>query len=258
MIHIDVLDLLPFVYENDTMGNDPFGRAIHDYYLDHQDNPLIYRDGHEWEEHPIERFYFGEYDPNSDWAARCQPRLNGPLLDMGAGVGRHALFFQKQFETVAIEISEHLVQTMRDRGVEDPRHADMFALRETFDRDRFQSALANGTQMGLAGSMKELRAFLGDLAYVTKPDATAVLDGYDPTLERTKQLMGYRDDSTPGLAYRVLHFEYEGDIGETLLFRLFSPDRIREATIGTGWTVANLRRVPPENPDQVEVVLTKQ
>jgi hypothetical protein len=38
----------------------------------------------------------------------------------------------------------------------------------------------------------------------------------------------------------VLHFEYDGDVGETLYFRLFSPDRVREAAVGTGWSVAEV------------------
>jgi ketosteroid isomerase-like protein len=71
---------------------------------------------------------------------------------MGAGAGRHALSFPQQFETVAMESREALVETMRDRGVPDARCVDMFALRDVFDRDRFQSALAAGTQVGLCRS----------------------------------------------------------------------------------------------------------
>lgn len=240
------------------MGNDPFGRAIRDHYLGQQDEPLIHRDGDEWREHPIEGNYFGEFCPDHGWTDGIEQYLDGPLLDIGVGVGKHTLYFQERFETVAIEVSEHLVETMRDRGVEDARHVDMFALRETFGRDRFQSVLANGTQLGLVGSMQGLRGFLGDLAYVTGPDAMAVLDCYDPTLERTNNAMGYRDDPTPGLAHRVMYFEYEGDVGETLLFRLFSPDRIREATVGTGWNVEDIWRVPADDPCQLEIALTKQ
>jgi len=236
------------------MANDPFGRAIRDYYLDKQEEPLIERNGDERREHPIRRFYFDK--PSMDGWKKSW--LNGPLLDMGAGVGSHALYFQEQFETVAIEISEHLVETMRERGVQDPRHVDMFSLRDAFERDRFQSALAFGTQVGLVGSIQGLRKFLGDLTYVTAPDATAILHCYDPDLEGTRTLLGFRDDPTPGLAYRVLHFEYEEKVGETLLFRLFSPDRLREATTGTGWEVSETKYCPPENPgDQYEAVLTK-
>jgi hypothetical protein len=175
---------------------------------------------------------------------------------MGAGAGRDVLYFQEQCETVAIEISEHLVETMRERGVWDVRHADMFALRETFERDRFQSAIAFGTQIGLAGSMQGLRQFLGDLAFVTTSDASAVLHNYDPELEATADILGYREDPTPGLAYRVMHSEYKGD-RETLLFQLFSPARLREAAVGTGWDVAEVRHDLSEDATQYSAALRK-
>jgi len=123
----------------------------------------------------------------------------------------------------------------------------MFALREAFGRDRFSSALSFGTQLGLAGSLAGLRAWLADLAYVTRPGGTAVVDTYDPTHEAASALFGHRADPTPGLAHRVVTFEYQDRVDETLLFRLFSPDRLREATVGTPWAVAGTRR--SENGD---------
>lgn len=222
------------------VGTDPLGRAIRDHHRGEQDEPLIDRDGVETREQPIEQFYFGEFDPEGWRGEWLTSWLEGPLLDIGAGAGRDSLYFQEQYETVAIEISEYLVETMRERGVRDARHGNMFELREMFERDRFQSAFAYGTQMGLTRSMQDLRRFLGDLAYVTTSDATAVLHGYDPELKATADIIGYRADPTPGLAYRVYHTEYK-DEKETLLFRLFSPDRLREAAVGTGWEAAEVR-----------------
>lgn len=223
--------------------SDPFGRAIRDHHRGEQDTPLIQRDGEKTLEHPIERFYFN----NNERERWLDSWINGPLLDIGAGAGRDTLHFQEQHETVAIEISEHLVQTMRDRGVHDARQADMFALRETFERDRFRSALVIGTQLGLVGSKDGLRVFLRDLSHVTTADATAVIDSHDPSCNETETLLGYRDDPTPGLAHRVMHFEYEDDVGETLLFRLFSPDRLREAAVGTDWEIADIRYDSDDN-----------
>jgi len=80
-------------------------------------------------------------------------RFEGPVPDLGAGAGRHGLVSQERVETVAVEVSDALVETMRERGVDDARFADMFHLRTEFDRDRFGSVLANGTQAGLAGSI---------------------------------------------------------------------------------------------------------
>jgi SAM-dependent methyltransferase len=241
-----------------TLETDPYGRAIRDFHRGMQAEPLWDVDGSETRDHPIERFYFGTFDPDTGTGAWLADHLEGPLLDLGAGAGRHALQFQEQFETVAVDASEHLVEVMADRGVADARHVDMFRLREAFPRDRFRSVLSIGTQLCLAGSMQALRRLLGDLARVTTPDGRAVVDSYDPTLGRTTDAFGFRPDPTPGLAYRVYHYEYEGDVGPTLLFRLFSPDRLREAAEGTGWTVADVRHHPPQEPMQYRAVLRKQ
>jgi SAM-dependent methyltransferase len=221
---------------------DPFGRAVADHYHGSRDEPLVVRDGDETREHPIEAFYFEPFDPESEAGRWLTSWVREQLLDVGAGAGRHTLVFQERVETVAVDVSDTLVEVMTDRGVEDARVGDMFSLREAFTRDRFGSGLLVGTQAALAGSMQGLRRLLGDLAFVTDADATAVVDGYDPEHESAEGLLGYRGDPTPGLAHRTFHFAYEGDVGETLYFRLFSPGRLREATVGSGWEVEEVRR----------------
>ena len=220
---------------------DAFGRAIRDWHRGEQDEPLLQRDGEEVIEHPIED-YFGDFDAESDNGAWLESWLDGPLLDLGAGAGRDTLHLQERFETVAVEVSDHLVETMEARGVKDARVGDMFELRDQFEAGRFRSALAIGTQVCLAGSMQGLRHFLADLAYVTTPDAAAVLHSYDPTAESVEDLLGYRADPTPGLAHRVMWFEYRDEVDPVLYFRLFGPDRLREAAEATGWRAVDVVR----------------
>lgn len=71
-------------------------------------------------------------------------------------------------------------------------------------------------------------------------DATAIVDCYDPTHVDGEEMLGYRPDPAPGLAHRVNWFEYEGDADPVLYFRLFSPDRLREAAADTAWTVGEV------------------
>ncbi len=223
------------------MSTDPFGRAVRDHYHGEREEPLIQRDGEETLEHPIEQFYFTSYTGDGAVGEFLASHLCGPLLDMGAGIGKHALYFQKQCETTAIEVSESLVSVMDERGVQDARIGDMFILPEQFERDRFGSALAFGTQVGLAGSMAGLRDFLNDLAFVTQPDGAAVIDAYDPEKEGTSELLGFRPDPEPGVASRVMSFEYEDTVSDILLFRLFSPEKLREATVGTDWRLTGVQ-----------------
>lgn len=234
---------------------DPFGRALRDEHLGERAAPLVDRDGSDLREHPID-LYFRDVSRDDDlpWAAE---RLSGPLLELGGGVGRHARHLQERVETTATEVSDHLVRTMRERGVERARRADMFELGAVDWERQFRSVFARGTQVGLAGSLAGLRAFLSDLAGVTRPRATAVLDTHDPTHERAPDLFGFRADPTPGLAYRCFHVEYAGDAGPTLLFRLFSPERFREATLNTPWTVTAMRRSGARTP-HYQVALAKR
>ena len=221
--------------------SDPFGRAIRDVAREERTDPLLQVDGESEREHPIEAFYFDERDPDDEYTAWLESRLAGPLLDLGAGAGRDVLYFQDRFEAVGLEASDHLVGAMRDRGVERAVRGDMFDLPASFGRDRFASAYAHGTQVGLVRSRYRLREFLADLARVTTDDAVAILDNYDPDAEATANLLGVRPDPEPGMGFRAFHFEYDGDRGETLVFRLFSPAVLRRACAGTAWEVAAVR-----------------
>lgn len=125
---------------------DPFGRALRDHRRGERDAPLVDRDGAARREHTIEEWYFGEHDPDA-WRDQW---IEGPVVDLGGGAGRDALYYQRSFETVAIDVSPGAVETMRDRGVRDARRADMFALPDRFDRDRFRSA-AVGTPWTVVG-----------------------------------------------------------------------------------------------------------
>jgi hypothetical protein len=220
---------------------DAFGRALLDEYRGDRTEPLYQCDGPERLVHPVEDFYFGSFadQPDASW---LESRIDGPLLDVGAGAGRDVLHFQDRFEAVALEHSQALVTVLAERGVSAVRHGDMFALRETYDRDRFRSVLLLGTQVGLTGSIPGLRSLFRSLAEITDEAGTAVFDGYDPTVEGAAEMLGFRSDPTPGLAFRVINYAYDGVVGETLLFRLFSSARIREATRGTPWTVTDYTR----------------
>lgn len=238
-----------------TSMADAFGQALLDHHRGERDEPLYQRDGEEVLTHPVGDFYFGSFEsePESEWV---EAYLDGPLLDLGAGSGRDVLYFQEQFETVGLEISDPLLDLLDERGVRKRRQGTMFDIATLFERNRFASALALGTQVGLAKSMHGLRSFLDELGTVTTADASAILDGYDPTYDGAEEMLGFRTDPTPGLAYRVIRYEFDGRVGDTLLFRLFSPDRLRAATVGTDWQVTEIRR--PHDAYYYRVALTKK
>ncbi|MHB9286599.1 class I SAM-dependent methyltransferase [Halobacteriales archaeon Cl-PHB] len=236
---------------------DPFGQAILDHARGERDEPLLQRDGQQEIEHPIEALYFDGVETDANHVTWLDDRVEAPLLDVGAGAGRHVLHFQEAFETVAVEVSDTLVTAMDERGVEDARQGDLFDLTRNFEPDRFRTVLVVGTQLGLGTSMRGVREGLAELATVTTDDATAIVDSYDPSHPDAEEMLGRRDDPTPGAAFRVMHFEYEGIVGETLLFRVFDADWLREVVEPTDWSVADVQRSDDWGMGYYRAALTK-
>lgn len=221
---------------------------MYDHVSDRPVGDLVYRDGAVTEPHDVVGTYLT--DP-ADWSPAWRRRLaslDGPVLDVGCGTGKHATWLARGGrEVVGIDSSPNAIQTARHRGLRNALVMDMFDL--GFERDRFQSALVLGTQSGLAGSLPGVSAFLTDLARVTTGDATAIVDSYDPTGLDPDDFIGYRPDPRQGVARRSFHFEYDRpgggrEVGPALSFVLFGPDRLRDVLVGTPW---ELTAVWPES-----------
>jgi SAM-dependent methyltransferase len=235
-------------------ATDALGTAMYDFQR-HGEllGECVYRDGEDVQDGTVEGHYF---TPREDWhedTVELLETLEEPVVDVGCGAGQHSVWLQDHgVEVVAFDVSLGAVAAARDRGVEDARVLDVFEMTDEFPRDRFRSALVNGTQACLAGSLAGVSALLADLARVTDEDGIAVVDSYVPQ-DLEPDFFGYRPDPRRGICHRTMHFEYERETGEsdgeterlvgrTLQFLLFDPDRLVEATIGTPW---ELERVIP-------------
>jgi len=166
---------------------DALGRAMLDYQRGGLRGEAVHRDGDTTWDGNVAEFYFS---PPEAWRESVRERyesLPGPVLDVGCGAGKHALFLRERGrDVVAVDVSEHAVQAARERrrdappadGSVDFRVLDMFEM--TFPAGRFGSVLCNGTQLGLGGSIPGVRQLLSTFAEVTDADGVALIDGYDP------------------------------------------------------------------------------
>jgi len=242
-------------------GDDPLGRAMLDYQRGGLQGKVRYVDGDRTQDGEIEEHYF---TPREDWADDTLERLEalpGPVLDVGCGAGQHLLWFRDHgVDALGLDVSPGAVRTaekrLADTSVSGPaadpevepgevsvREGDLFALDVECE---YGSVLVNGTQLGLAGSMAGVRRTLTDLGDVVEEDGVVQVDGYAAS-ELDADFFGYRPDPRDGVAHRTFHFEYEraatdGDeprrlVGPTLHFLLLDPFRLRDAAVGTPWTV---------------------
>lgn len=220
-----------------------------DYQRGGLEGECIHRDGDDVWDGNVAEFYFTPPEEWSDAIVETLTSLDEPVLDAGCGAGGNALWLQEHgHEVVGIDVSPGAVQAASERGLDDARVMDMFDLE--FQSNRFRSVLCKGTQLGLAGSLAGVRQFLSDLAVVTDDEGQAVVDNYDPAELDPESFGGYRSDPRDGVARRTFHVEYhrEADgsverlVGDSLSFLLFGPDRLRDAVVGTPWTVAETDR----------------
>ncbi|WP_254537077.1 class I SAM-dependent methyltransferase [Halomarina litorea] len=242
---------------------DALGTAMLDFQRGGLRGEAVHRDGGEVWPAYIEENYFGS---PRDWHPDSRvlyDSLDGPVLDVGCGAGQHALTFQHRgTEVTAFDVSPNAVRAARERGVEDARVADMFDLPGEFPREAFRTALLNGTQLGLGGSLAGVSELLADLARVTDESGVAVADSYDPArIDAPDEFGGHRPDPREGVCRRAFHVEYDraGErlVGPSLSFVLFSPARLRDACVGTPWSVREVRRRDPEAP-YYKAVLAKR
>ncbi|WP_158853229.1 class I SAM-dependent methyltransferase [Halorhabdus sp. CUG00001] len=163
-------------------AEDAYGQAIRDYYEGGEERfEIIERDDGFVAPSSGPATYFSEYD---EWGADEQTalgHLQGSVLDVGCGAGRHALYAQRQgHDVTGIDISPGAVTVSRDRGVERVEQCDVAAVDEAFDSGTFETVLMLGVNFGLVGTAKTAPDVLGALATVTTDDGRIMAQSRDP------------------------------------------------------------------------------
>jgi len=141
-----------------TNFRDVYGEALLQFHQDGDlKNPLLLHSTYgDIEEMPIEVFFRSAEDfPELEFIALSL--CDGKVLDVGAGVGSHALYLQeKGFDVTALEISSAACNIMQERGVQQILQQDFFQLKDQqYDTLLF---LMNG--IGLAKSVDGFRQLL--------------------------------------------------------------------------------------------------
>ena len=140
------------------MHRDVYGEALQEFHVNNElASPLLLHSTYgDIEEMPVEVFYRTEEDlPELEFIALSL--CDGKVLDVGAGVGSHALYLQdKDFDVTALEISESACNIMRQRGVQQIIQDDFFKINnQQYDTLLF---LMNG--IGLAQSLEGFKNLL--------------------------------------------------------------------------------------------------
>lgn len=155
---------------------DVFGEALKDQFTKPPSETLwVHNSYDEPEEMPVD-IYFRDESEMPDLELKALELCRGKILDVGAGVGSHALVLQSRgFDVTGMDISASAVDIMIQRGLKKAVEGNILK----YNEDTFDTLLFMMNGIGLTGTIKGLTTFLKDVKSLLNPDGQLIFDSSD-------------------------------------------------------------------------------
>ena len=226
---------------------DIFGQVLQDYHIGAIESKLWLHNnyGHP-EDMPVDVFFRDEPDmPELELVAL--EACKGRILDIGAGVGSHALILQnRQADITALEISPLASQIMLSRGVKNVITGDILG----FSGRKFDTLLLLMNGIGLCGDLSGLRKFLAVAKTLLHPDGVLVFDSSDISYLYEDDLPLPAGNYYGEISYR---YEYKRQFGDWFKWLYIDAALLAEIAMQEGWRMDLLYE---DDMDQYLVRLT--
>ena len=156
--------------------NDPIAQGIHDYHFFRKNDPVTIHGEECDQDEVLPSWFFRTYPEMPLLEKEALDMAKGTILDIGAGAGCHSLYLQNRgFDVYAVERSELSCKVMKDRGIKNVIHADIYQYSGmTFDT---LLLLMNGS--GIAGTLDQLNNLFLQLKSLLRPGGTIIMDSTD-------------------------------------------------------------------------------
>lgn len=185
--------------------------------------------------------------PRLDAERDLLSRIQGPVLDLGAGAGSYALYLQSLgLEVTAADSSSIAVEVCRRRGC---RHAEVMDLRDLdLHPASFASVIIMGNTLGAHQTPESLPVLLRALRAGVRQDGHLLVSSVEPLHTENAVHLEYhqknRDRGLPPGLTRI-RMSYK-DIEEDWMY-LWMPtaEELAEAITGTGWELVEERGEGP-------------
>ena len=224
---------------------DIYGNALLDYHETSKADILWLHNSYgEPEEMPIDIFFRNEEDM-PEIELKAISLCKGKVLDVGAGVGSHALLLdKKKIDVTAIDISPIAVQIMQERGVRNPQLQDFFQVKEKYDTLLF---MMNG--IGLTGTLQGFEDFLKSAKKILNPKGQLLFDSSD---------ISYLYDDMPMPTHQYFGeisfcYEYKNQKGNWFNWLYIDPTTLQRLSKQYGW---NCKILYVDEQDQYLAQLT--
>ncbi len=184
--------------------------------------------------------YFASY---RNWAA-CEKRAikhaRGRVLDIGCGVGRHAIYLQSRgHDVLGIDVSPLALKVARLRGLRKTRVLPITKVSRSLGL--FDTVLLLGNNFGLLANKRRARWLLRRFKAIMPPDGRIIASSHDIYQTDAKEHVAYqRRNRRRGrmggqIRMRIRHRRYATPYFDYLMVSLKEMEQI---VAGTGWSIA--------------------
>ncbi|EDM37602.1 putative methyltransferase [Pedobacter sp. BAL39] len=207
---------------------DVFGEALKDQYTKPPAETLwVHNSYDEPEEMPVD-IYFRNEKEMPDLELRALDLCKGKILDVGAGVGSHALILQHRgHDVTAMDISAPAVTIMKQRGLKKAIEGNIL----TYKGQSYDTLLFMMNGIGLTGSIPGLKSFLQHVKSLLNPGGQLIFDSSDLSYlyqEVPFPLNGYYGE----VSFR---YEYKSVKGNWFKWVYVDQRTLKEIASAAGW-----------------------
>ena len=198
--------------------------------------------------------YFASFDDWREHERRAVNLAKGRVLDIGCGVGRHALHLQdKGLVITGVDSSPGAIEVCRKRGLKDARVLSITGLsRKT---GIFDTIMLLGNNFGLFANRLRARWLLKRFHSMTSDDAHIIAESRSTEVADDQHLLDYQERNrrrgrSPGqMRFRVRHLRYATPWFDYLCV---SQEELQTILAGTRWKIVSL--IESDGPAYVAVL----
>lgn len=221
---------------------DVFGQALLSYWLgDHRTLYNVRRDDGFIKSGSLKK-YFRKYPQFSNIEKRVLKFVQGKVLDVGCGAGRHILYLQKRgFDVLGIDESPLAIKVCRERGCKNVKTIDIFKAK--FQSNIFDTIVLFGNNLGMGGTLSRTKKLLKVLRTLVKQDGLLLLNSIDAKATKDVRQISYgKINLKKGRYIGVfrIRIEYKKLIGKWFEWTSIEPKVLGHLASASGWEIEKI------------------